>query len=416
MAGLASSVWPKFQRDLANTGRCRTRKTMSSVEAWTLDFDDASGCTNGQAVSLSGGSCIINEYGNTKLYRISSRGEKEWAIDLSTWFGAANDIGSCYNTPLVDADGIVYMHGSLKLGALDQVVGTQQWTADVGGGEYGSPTLNGDGNIIVPSIADAGIKCVDRSDGSILWSYTNGGLMTTPMSGCPAVDSSGNIYLPDCDTYAMCAVDSDGTELWTTSDADMDWYRILMLNSPAISGDLVYFTGIDDRRLWGFSLDDGTTVVKADALAAGQNLTVGPSVLSSGDLVGATVGGRVVCWDKDDGSLLWNTLLAAGAALWTPLVVDAADNIYASGYSNDTLYCLDKNGTLAWSLAQQGYMFNSGPSPLSTGAFLIGLDDDPTLVAYTGSSMAATASGRSIRRSGGCSVAGGTDCGRGRGR
>lgn len=153
-AQLASSVWPKFHRDISNTGQGAYGGTGSDL-TWTY----AAGAAIKSAPVVGADGTAYFTCDNGRLYAIGGDGVKRWDY-------YCNCLGS------------------------------------------GSPVVASDGTIFVGS-ADKYLHAV-KADGTLKWKK----LLTARIDSSPTIASDGTVYF-GCNEGTIYAFTSTGTQKWT---------------------------------------------------------------------------------------------------------------------------------------------------------------------------------------------------------
>jgi outer membrane protein assembly factor BamB len=124
-------------------------------------------------------------------------------------FDTGDEIRS--SSPVVGADGTIYVGGDTDLVYAFNVDGTVKWTFDTGGDVDCSPSLGADGTIYIGSQGGK-FHALDPADGSEKWSIA--AQSVDFFYATPAIGADGSIYI-GCRDGNVYALNTDGTSKWT---------------------------------------------------------------------------------------------------------------------------------------------------------------------------------------------------------
>jgi outer membrane protein assembly factor BamB len=194
------------------------------------------------------------------LYAINPNGTQKWA------FPTGNRVGS--SSPAIGADGTVYMGGhDGNLYAINSD-GTQKWTFPTASWVLSSPAIGTDGT--------AHVGCNDKNlyainpDGTQKWAFPTGAQVTT---NSPAIGPDGTVYMGS--GKKVFAVKPDGTQEWVFPVAS--WIYC----DAAIGADGTVYVGCDDNKLYAIT-DAGDHAVQKWAFATGSWVTSSPAIGADG--------------------------------------------------------------------------------------------------------------------------------------
>ena len=188
------------------------------------------------------------------LHAINPDGTLKWKIHID---GAHNLSG-----PALGPDGIIYIAwgGFLYTGYLGAVNpdGSLKWTSENINASAGETlTLSSNNIIYIGSYLGLGsppFRAINSEGGSVIWLYPLGNNFTS------AAVSPDNIIYVSNERRKLCAIDSDGTLVWSFSAEDE------IKGSPAVDSQGVVYFGADDKKVyainpdgslkWDYELDD----------------------------------------------------------------------------------------------------------------------------------------------------------------
>ncbi len=318
------SPWPMFLHDARRTGRSSFVGPDQPYLKWSYSIPGVA--THTSPAIAADGTIYVGSNDN-RLHAINSNGTRKWiytttnvigsspavATDGTVYFGsnggnlfALNPDGSLQwsysasdirSSPAISPDGSIYFGGgmSARLFALNPT-GTLKWVYQPGVIDSGySPAIGPDGTLYIPSANNRGLDAVNPG-GTNKWSYPLCG--SGYMGSSPSVDSTGTIYIGDCD-HTLYAINPTGTLKW----------------SHPLTGTIY---------------------------AANQAATFGPD--GTVYVVGAP---GVLHAFTPAGTLKWTYATGAGGAYSISPVVDANGIVYFGG-GNGAVYAIRPDGTAKW--------------------------------------------------------------------
>jgi len=340
--GLADTAWPKFGRDLNNTGQSPYAGPETNKTVWTYT---TGGSIQYSCPSIESDGTIYVGSRDGNLYALNHDGTLKWK------YGAG---GYVYSSPAIESDGTIYI-GSRdgNLYALNPD-GTLKWTYTTGSYVYGSPTIGSDGTIYCGS-SDKKVYALNP-DGTLKWNYTTGGNI---YYSTPAIGSDGTIYIGS-DDNKLYALNPDGTLKWSYTTGDG------IRSSAAIGSDGTIYFGSDDNKVYALN-PDGTLKW---SYTTGSGIRGSPSIATDGTIY---IGGRdtKLYALNPDGTLKWN--YTTGNQIYGGSAIDANGNIYF-GSSDNNVYALNSDGTLKWKYYTGNFIYGS-PTIGSDGSLYIGSCD-----------------------------------------
>ncbi|MCD6394279.1 MAG: PQQ-binding-like beta-propeller repeat protein, partial [Planctomycetes bacterium] len=323
-------VGPVEKAQWSSLGGGMTRNALAEVSGpltgcvkWS--FDANSPISGSTVVSKGGAVYLTTEEGS--VYKLDSSGNLLWSLDLGD-----NIEGS----PTLGSDGSLYV--GTEAGELWAISsdGNVRWTHRNGWNTYAAPAVSNDGTRIYTGSMEGGLRCLGVQ-GSELWEFDPNGSVT----GSPAVDANGTVYVSDfyeADLYALDA--NTGDVKWK---CDFDYAgRRWTFASPVLSDGVIYQAMAYDPNLYAVDADSG-------------------EVIWSVNLSGKTDS----VWDEyrdpsEAGDPLCRQKPHLDKSAWSEPVVAPDGTIYLS-MGDPYLRAVNPNGTLKW-VAKLG---NSGSFSLT---------------------------------------------------
>jgi len=340
--GLADTAWPKYQRDLNNTGQSLFKGPQTNTTIWSY----ATGYIDYASPVIGvNGTIYIGSYGADALYALNPDGTLKWTYTTG---------GQISGSAAIGADGTIYVGSYDKnLYALNSD-GTLKWTYTTGHRIYGSAAIGADGTIYVGSY-DKKLYALNP-DGTLKWTYTTG----HRIYGSVAIGADGTIYVGSYDKK-LYALNPDGTLKWTYTTGQ------IYFSSPAIGKDGTIYTGSSDNsKLYALN-PDGTLKW---TYTTGQTLGCTPAIATDGTIyIGSYSSGQVYALNTD-GTLKWT--YATGSIFGSSAI--GADGTIYIGSDNNKVYAINPDGTLKWSYATGGKIYGS-PAISADGTLYIGSSD-----------------------------------------
>jgi outer membrane protein assembly factor BamB len=341
MAPLApDSPWPKFRRDMRQTGRSPIKPAGSTGALWTVK----TGKGIFSSAVIGGDGTVYIGSADRYFYAIDKTGQVKWKVLC----GEIID-----SSALLDDKGRVYFGaGDGIVRALDAKTGQALWQFHADEPEAhdayikwfeSNVAIGPDGTLYAPNDNKA-VYALRRDDGTQKWKW----LMNDQTWSLPAVDpQSGTLYIGNnyIAPYQILgniwrnvfAIDKDGREVWGQS------VQATISASPAITGDKVVMGAFDG---YVRAHDKATGDVKWQ-FATKDHLYASASVMSSGTLVQPSSDGTVYALDPNTGAQRW--AFDTREPIRSSAAIDGDDNVYFGG-GDGRLYVLNKNGTLRWSM------------------------------------------------------------------
>lgn len=362
-AQLASSAWPKFHHDAANTGQGDYGGPSSEL-SWTYAV---SGAIPSSPVLGADGSVYFT-CDDGKLYALTGGGLLQWSFSCNCLGASSPAVGSDGTIYVASADPYLYAvnpngtqkwrrtvpsritssinmnsSGVLYFGCSNGTVcaygtdGTQKWTYSIGGSVVSTPAVASDGTVYVGS-QNGGVYALTAA-GALKWKFVpaeGGGFAASP-----AVGSDGTIYIGSSLGY-FYAIRSAGTQKWRAIAGGY------VASSAAVTASAVYF-GCRDNKLHAVSPATGAQLWTYDV---GTYIDSSPAAGSDGGVCFASTGG-VVYSVNPSGELRWR--YDTGSSVYSSPAVGPAGALFV-GAANGTLYCFsaDKTPPTAPSVTDDG--------------------------------------------------------------
>lgn len=351
-AQLASSTWPKFHHDAANSGQGIYGGPGSDL-SWT--YTAAGAILSGPVLGTNGTVYFACDDG--KLYALTGGGSLAWSF-------SCNCLGS--SSPAVGSDGTIYVassapyiyalnpdgtqkwrraiaarvmssinissSGVMYFGCSNGVVyaystdGTQKWTYSIGGSVLSTPAVASDGTVYVGS-QSGGVYALS-SAGALKWKFTpseGGGFAASP-----AIGSDGTVYIGSLLGY-FYAIRSNGTQKWRTIEGGA------IASSAAVTSSAVFF-GCRNGKLYALSTATGAQLW---AYNSGSYIDSSPSAGIDGGVCFATADGTI-CSLGSGGTLRWQ--YDANASVYSSPAIGPAGALIV-GAADGVLYCFAADNT-----------------------------------------------------------------------
>ena len=297
------------------------------------------------------------------------------------WTFAAD--GSIHASPVVTADGTVYLAATDGvLHALDKN-GQPRWAFQAHDAIYSTPALDSAGNIYFGDLA--GWYYSVRPDGALRWSLALTEGTDRRILASPLVLASGTSYVAAWNNY-LYAVDAAGNIAWRTLVAGMP-------SSSPVADEVgnIYLSTLDGSDLAVIKFSPGSPTPGVPVWTFREPLGVNRNRVVSSPTVDAprkrlylgasrTSDGVVCAVDLETGALAFREVLPKGIVS-SPALGD--DGWIYVGCLDGNLYCLSRFGFgPRWSFQTDGYYILGSPSIDGIGNIYIG-DSDGTIYALS---------------------------------
>jgi large repetitive protein len=406
-AGLANSPWPKFHRDLQNTG------ALPRVFSITLsDTTVADGTTIGIPVFTSSledsvsSADIWVSYDSTYLsptgqvdkgslfssFSLTSSFDTPNEVRIAMTSGSLVDVGATSEIVIVYFD-VLQNSGSSAIGFTKGLINNGNITVDTSGATI---------NFIPPpaeitlsdTIVSLGIIALDSSDAGV-FTITNDGLGPLIVS---SIESDNVAFTVTPSSVTLTPGDSQivsvtfnptrsGTDSTTiTVESNDNTKSTLYVNitgtggpkfkyatgsiyfsSPAIGSYGTVYVGSQDSSLYAIN-PDGTS---RWSYATGAGVSFSSPAIGSDSTVYVGSDDNNLYAINSDGTLKWS--YATGSYIYSSPAVANDGTIYV-GSNDSTLYAINPDGTLKWSYSTGSAVYSS-PAVGSDGTVYIGLSD-----------------------------------------
>ncbi len=341
-AQLAGSCWPKFHKDVANTGLGAYGGTGSDL-TWT--FTAGGPIRSAPIVGVDGTTYFACDDG--KLYAVGGDGTERWHFTCNCQ-GAAS--------PALGNDGTIYLGTGDKYVFAVRPTGTLKWKRLLTERVDSSVSIASDGTIVCAGI-DGKVYGLNPSDGSNRWVYTAAGAVRSS----PAIGPDGSIYF-GCQDGAVYALYSNGTLKWKFTAPGSNGFSA----APVIGSDGTVYIGCAAGFFYAVR-NNGTQRWRQGTGAEIKSCgAIGPN-------------GNIVVGSRDHKLYAFN---ATGLQQWTFTAGHYIDSSPAVGVdggiyfgsSDGVLYSLNPDGSERWRYAV-GSPISSSPAIGPAGALLVGADN-----------------------------------------
>jgi outer membrane protein assembly factor BamB len=351
-AQLASSSWPTWRHDSAQTGQSQVDTSSNNgAQKWVF-FYPAGGVLVFSPLSsptLGADGTIYSTPGDDNLYAFNPNGTLKWTL-TTPWPMDAS--------PAVGADGTIYApsEGDIRNGYLNAVNpdGTLKWTFQTNFSCESSPAIGSDGTIYI--YCDDGILRAINPDGTEKWELAEGFDGTNEYSA-PAIGADGTIYFGASD-YNLYAVNPNGSLKWVfATPGDVE-------SSPAVGADGTIYVGSEDGGGYPHSIaylfainPDGS--LKWRFQSPNYWVLSSPAIGTDGTIY---FGDGLSLWAlHPDGSLRWqiytnNQPVKGSAAI-------GADGTVYVGANDGNIYAVNPDGSIKWKFSIGSPVAIIGSSP-----------------------------------------------------
>lgn len=363
-AQLASSTWPKFHRDCANSGQGLYGGASSEL-SWTYNAPGA--IYSAPVIAADGSVYFTCDDGN--LYALSGGGVLLWTAPCGCLGASSPAIGSDGTIYVGSGSAYIYAFnpdgtlkwrrvtagrvtssiniapgGTIYFGCVNGSViamnptGTQKWAYSIGGSVTSTPAVGSDGTVYVGS-QSGGVYAIN-STGTLKWKYAppEGGVF----SASPALGSDGTVYIGSSAGYFYSILPS-GVRRWRTMVGSD-----IASSATVTSGGLVVF-GARDGKLHAISTSTG---VQTWAYSVGSYVDSSPASSTDGGVCFGSLGGQIYSLTSG-GGLRWQ--YSAGSAVYSSPAIGPGGEVIV-GSNSGVVYCFgaDKTPPSAPSVTDDG--------------------------------------------------------------
>ncbi len=339
---LGNTPQPKFHHDSNNTGQSEYKGPQTNTTKWK--FPIGGGIGSSPVIGADGTIYIGSPDKN--LYALYPNGTKKWSFNLGD---------TTVYTPTIDTEGIIYIGSSTKLYAL-YPNGTEKWNYTTEKGKWicTSTAIGNDGTIYFGNYNELYAL---NSDGTFKWNFVTGGII---LFSPPAIGNDGIIYVGSEDGH-LYSVYPNGTQNWNFTTTG------LIIASPAIGTDgTIYFTSGNNflyaitstgNLKWKYPITSGFEPALLSSPAIGSNGVI---------YVGSDNG--CIFAVNSDGTLKWK--YQTGKKVYSSPCIGSDGAVYV-GSEDGYLYAFNSDGTIKW-MYQTGTCVDSSPCIGSDGTLYFG--------------------------------------------
>lgn len=379
---LADSESPKYQGDNQNSGQSPYVGPQTNQTNWNYTLNASERLDVSPSVGPDGTiylptTIITTTHHYCDLKAIKPDGTLKWNYTINN---GANSNSYFTGTPAIAKDGTIYVTGYTEnkgfMLALNSD-GTLKWNYVNEGAGWSSPAIGNNGTIYTSGYYQGqatssvtrmyGIFYAINPDGTQKWNYT----ITEPTNnrgnsysyGSPAIGPDGTIYFTGEIAYygsigRLYAFNPDGTLKWQKIIGNQSAYSNSLRTSPAVAKDgtiiisSVYYSNVGHTSIiyafnpngsekWNFTYTN--TMITGLALANDGTIYAVGFYNSTQGIVYAL---------KSDSTQKWN-YTTNYPVNYNPVIGHDGTIYFGEGTVPTTLYALNPDGTIKWSLAVQ---------------------------------------------------------------
>lgn len=255
-------------------------------------------------------------------------------------------------TPVVDADGTVYVGGyDGKFLALNPANGNPRWEINVRAFITSTAAISETG-VIYFGGGDSHLWAVNR-DGTVRWRFPAGSWIDSS----PAIGADGTVYF-GCNDRNVYAVTPAGVEKWRFDTGSP------VPGSPAIGADGTVYIGSLSQRIYALNPDNGA--VKWQRLTNGE-LRASPVIGADGTVYIGGLDRSFYALRPEDGTERWRITLPA--EVWSTAAV-RNDGVIVVGADDGSVRAFNPaDGSVRWRFSTE-----TGPGNLIESSPIIGAD------------------------------------------
>ena len=281
-----------------------------------------------------------NLSGKPKVIALHDDGTVKW-----TFTGQAD---TAFNgSPVIAADGTLYVSSSASLYAIHSGTGKEKWRRTVGK-SLSSPAIAADGTIYVGA-ENGTLYAIQPTDGAVKWTTAPFGHSSMDLQQTtPVIGKDGTIYTFACNyenvEYFLIAIDPVSRK--------MKWKRNMldaMYGSPIIGADGTIYAA----SAWGFLFAIRPDGVEKWRFNAQAPITSSPAIGADGTIYTGTSGAYLYAVNPN-GLMKWKFVADADHALQRAPLIDANGTIYMASVLRDGqaadgyLYAIKSDGSQKW--------------------------------------------------------------------
>lgn len=338
----AASPWPKFRANAAQNGRAAVTPAPNSRQPWVVRT--GKGIFSSPVVDADG-SVYIGSADHV-FYAIGAGGDVKWTLPTGELIDSSallDDAGRVY---FASGDGFVYCvnreNGAVlwrtachTVQEVEEVFGITTYNLSWFEGNVG---MLPDGTVIAPN-DNYIVYGLDRQSGERKMFFPANEMVWS----LPAVDAdAGRLFFGTCfmiDENLFCYDYKTGEQVWSAGALGaVSASPLLALAGevPAVvvgcfDGMLRAYARADGRLLWQTGLRD--------------HIYASPAQLSTGQILQPCTDGTLYCLHPTSGEILWT--FDTREPIRSSPAVDGADQIYF-GNGEGKLFCVNPDGTLRW--------------------------------------------------------------------
>jgi outer membrane protein assembly factor BamB len=323
--------WPMFRGNVRHTGLSPYDTSGNNGglkwSFYTGNFITMGNIASSPIIDANGTIYIGSEDG--VLYAINSDGTEKWNYTTGS---------NLYTTPAIGHDGTIYISTDDNLFAINPN-GTKKWQYTTLNNDGSSPVIGSDGTIYIG--ADFKLFAFNPN-GTVKWSFFVG-----MVNSSPAIGSDGTIYLGSYD-HNLYAIYPNGTKKWSFLTGD-----VIMYSSPAIASDGTIYIGSQDNNLYAVN-PNGT---EKWSFTAGYWVTSSPSIGSDGSVYFGS-DDNILYAVYPNGTEKW--AFTTMGDVWSSPAIGSDGTIYI-GSEDNKIYAIKPDGILKWNYPTGG-RFRSSPA------------------------------------------------------
>lgn len=372
------SPWPKFRADLPQSGRAAKIERVSGARPWV--FRTGKGIFSSPVVDADG--TVYVGSADQYFYAISVDGRLKWKFRTGEIIDSA---------ALLDDRGRVYFgSGDGHVYALDRATGKKLWsfrahTPEQVTEEFGIKTYNVDwfeGNIAMLPNGDLLapndnylVYALSRDDGRMLRAMPANEMLWSS----PAVNpQNGNIFFGSCFVALqnVFSYDAQGNRRWLRGGLGTNAASPLLSSASERGAAIV---GGFDGHLRAYAQDSGKEIWR---FAARDHIYASPAQTRDGTIIQPSADGSVYAVDPQNGKQNW--AFDALEPIRSSPAIDDQGTIYV-GSGEGRLFAINADGSLRWAyrlIKEPRNDLNSSPALGRHGIYIAGESGEIFFVPY----------------------------------